>query len=156
MSAQDDNSRLRSRFWERPLDELNRGEWEALCDGCGRCCLKKLEDEDNGEIHWTRIVCRYLDQASGQCGCYEQRTQRVPDCLDVRAMDIMARRYWMPETCAYRLRAEGKPLYDWHPLISGSRDAMHEAGITVAGQVLSEEHVHPDGWEEHVIRWVES
>lgn len=156
MPADSHNSKLRDAFWTLPLEELNEGEWEALCDGCGRCCLKKLEDEDDGGIYWTRVVCRFLEQNSGECGCYQERTRRVPDCLNVRAMDIMAQIHWMPATCAYRLRAENKPLYDWHPLLSGSRDAMHEAGITVTGQVLSEEHVHPDGWSEHIIRWVES
>jgi hypothetical protein len=147
---------LREKFWELPLDDLNDTEWEALCDGCARCCLKKLEDEDDGEIYWTRIVCRYLDQDSGGCGCYSRRAQLVPDCLNVRAMDIMAESRWMPASCAYRLRAEGKPLHAWHPLLSGSRAAMEAAGIAVRQQVLSEEHVHPEGWEEHIIRWVDS
>jgi uncharacterized cysteine cluster protein YcgN (CxxCxxCC family) len=147
---------LREKFWELPLQDLNDKEWEALCDGCARCCLKKIEDEDDGEIYWTRIVCRYLDQDSGGCSCYSRRSELVPDCLNVRTMDIMAQLRWMPASCAYRLRAEGKPLYDWHPLLSGSRAAMEAAGIAVGQQALSEEHVHPDGWEEHIIRWVDS
>ena len=141
------------RFWEKPLAELNDEEWERLCDGCGRCCLKKLEDEETGELLWTRVVCRYFDAASSRCRCYSERTRKVPDCLDVRSLTLADAR-WMPPTCAYRLRFEGRPLYDWHPLISGSRQAMQEAGIAVADKVLSEEHVHPDGMEEHVIRWI--
>lgn len=143
-------------FWEKPLNELDDREWEQLCDGCGRCCLKKLEDEDSGEMAWTRIVCQYYDQGSGQCQCYEERSRLVPDCLNVKRMDIMANSHWMPDTCAYRLRANGQPLPDWHPLLTGSRQAMIAAGIAVSGRVISEQHVHPDGYEEHIIRWVES
>lgn len=148
-----DNQALGKKFWERPLSTLNRGEWEALCDGCGRCCLKKFSDEDTEEVAWTRVVCRYFDERTSQCGCYEQRTVKVPDCIDVNHLDIAAT-HWMPDTCAYRLRALDKPLFDWHPLISGSRDAIEEAQIHIAGKVISEEFVHPDGYEEHVIRWI--
>lgn len=146
-------SALSARFWEKPLTELNREEWEALCDGCGRCCLKKFEDEDSGELAWTRIVCRYFDEATSLCGCYSERTRLVPDCCNVRDLS-MAQIEWMPPTCAYRLRQEGKPLYAWHPLLAGDRRAMEEQGIAIRGQVLSEEHVHPEGFEEHIIRWV--
>jgi uncharacterized cysteine cluster protein YcgN (CxxCxxCC family) len=149
-------SARRKRFWELPLDELNTAEWEQLCDGCGRCCLKKLEDPDSAELAWTRVICRYYDQQLEQCGCYQERTRLVPECLDVRRMELQENLHWMPATCAYRLRAEGKPLYDWHPLLAGSHDAMQAAGISVTGQVLSEDHVHPDGLDEHLIRWVTS
>mgnify|MGYP001254026353 CR=1 FL=1 len=148
-------SKVRNKFWEKPLTELSEAEWESLCDGCGRCCLKKLEDEDSGETHYTGVVCRYFDQDSSRCTCYSERSQLVPECLNVKKVDIGSL-HWMPSTCAYRLRFEGKPLYDWHPLIAGSRTAMEEAGITIAGRVVSEEFVHPDGYEEHVIRWVEA
>jgi uncharacterized cysteine cluster protein YcgN (CxxCxxCC family) len=140
-------------FWEKPLPSLSPQEWEQLCDGCGRCCLKQLQDEDSGEVVATRVVCQFHDQETGFCGCYESRTQKVPECLDVAQMDIAAAT-WMPKTCAYRLRHEGKPLLQWHPLISGSRDAMNEAGITLGGRAVSEEFVHPDGYEEHIVRWV--
>ncbi|MFM1897175.1 MAG: hypothetical protein RLZZ385_2249 [Pseudomonadota bacterium] len=140
-------------FWEKPLAELNATEWERLCDGCGRCCLKKLQDEDSGEIRYTRVVCRYFNERNSRCGCYTSRRQLVPDCLEVREMDLDSIA-WMPDTCAYRLRHDGRPLYDWHPLISGSRHAMEAAGIAIAGRVLSEELVHEDGLEEHIIRWV--
>lgn len=144
---------LSEKFWERPLNTLNPAEWEALCDGCGRCCLKKFSDEETEELAWTRIVCRYFDEQTSQCGCYDQRTVKVPDCVDVKHLDIAAT-FWMPDTCAYRLRALGKPLFSWHPLIAGSREAMEEAEITVAGKVISEDFVHPNGYEEHVIRWI--
>lgn len=145
----------RAKFWELPLHELTASEWEALCDGCGRCCLKKLTDEAEREVHFTRVVCRYFEQSSSRCGCYAQRTQLVPDCLDVKHMDIGSSN-WMPDTCAYRLRFEGKPLYDWHPLLAGSRARMDAAGIGLAGRVVSEEYVHEDGYDEHIIRWVKA
>jgi len=150
------NSGLSEKFWEKPLGDLDDKEWEALCDGCGRCCLKKLQDESDNSIHWTRIVCRYFDENTHQCTCYESRSELVPDCLNVKRMDILANLAWMPATCAYRLRAEAKPLPDWHPLLTGSREAIEEAGIQIGGSVLSEEYVHPEGYQEHVIKWVKS
>lgn len=144
-----------NNFWEKPLDALNDAEWELLCDGCGRCCLKKLADDDGANVEFTRVVCRYFKQGVNRCTCYSNRTELVPDCLDVKEMDI-ATSNWMPDTCAYRLRFEGKPLYDWHPLIAGSRDAMEAAGISIADRVISEEHVHELGYEEHIIRWVKA
>jgi len=145
----------RARFWELPLSRLTDLEWELLCDGCGRCCLQKLQDEDGGQLMWTRIICRFFDEATSRCSCYESRTKKVPSCLDVRTLkteDLS----WMPPTCAYRLRMQGQSLPSWHPLLHGSRGAMEAAGVAVTGKVLSEEYVHPDSYEEHVIRWVES
>jgi len=150
-----DEQRLRPRFWEMPLDALNRSEWEALCDGCARCCLKKLQDEDTNETRYTRVACHLLDPNTGRCGDYARRQQRVPDCIVLNA-DNLPTLNWIPDTCAYRLRAEGLPLPDWHPLLTGSRLAMERAGITLGGRVISEAHVHPDGLEEHIIRWVKS
>lgn len=153
---QSNSKATRNKFWELPLAQLDEQEWELLCDGCGRCCLKKLEDPDTAELAWTRVICRYYDEQEARCSCYQDRTRLVPECLDVRQMELRENLRWMPATCAYRLRAEGKALHDWHPLLSGSRDAMEEAGISVAGRVLSEEHVHPEGLDEHLIRWVTS
>ncbi len=147
------DSALREKFWELPLTDLNTAEWEALCDHCGRCCLKKLQDEDSGDIVWTRVICRYYDLDAGGCGCYSARSKKVPDCLQVSTMNVNDA-HWMPETCAYRLRMEGKPLYSWHPLLAGSKQAMEDAGISVKDKALSEDHVHPLGYHEHVIRWV--
>lgn len=141
-------------FWEKPLAELNPKEWELLCDGCGRCCLKKFE-EDDGEIVFTRVVCRYFVEETSRCGCYKERSKLVPDCLEVNTLDI-ASINWMPVSCAYRLRFEGKPLYDWHPLIAGSEQRMLDEGISIRSRVVSEENVHPNGYEEHIIRWVHS
>ena len=141
-------------FWHKPLGELSETEWERLCDGCGRCCLKRLMDDETEEIVHTRVVCKHHDQDTGGCGCYQTRTNLVPDCLELEAMDIAAAT-WMPATCAYRLRHENKPLFDWHPLLTGSRDAMRSAGISLSGRAISEEYVHPDGYDEHIVRWVE-
>lgn len=142
-------------FWEsKSLDEMSLAEWESLCDGCGKCCLQKLEDESNGNVFYTRVACRYLDDASCQCTAYEDRHRLVANCVWLKPEDVKVF-HWLPATCAYRLVAEDKPLPEWHYLISGSRDTVHEAGISVRGRVLSEEDVHPDGLEEHIVQWVE-
>ena len=153
MENESEQARNNSKFWEKPLNELNAEEWELLCDGCGRCCLKKFEQPGSDEIIYTRLVCRFFQQDDHSCGCYENRTELVPECLDVKQMDIDAVN-WMPDTCAYRLRFQNKALFDWHPLLAGSRDKMESEGISISGRVISEEYVHPDGFEEHVIRWV--
>jgi len=140
-------------FWERPLETLTAEEWESLCDGCGRCCLKKLSDVETGEVVYTRVVCRFFIQSSSRCSCYASRCEKVPDCIKIREHDI-TKLEWMPSTCAYKLRADNKPLYEWHPLIAGSREQMEAQGISVSGRVLSEEHVHDEGLIEHVITWV--
>jgi len=154
MSATD----VRERFWELPLTDLGSREWELLCDGCARCCLKKLQDdasdEGPGHLAYTRVVCRYLDQQKCSCTAYGQRNVLVPDCLVLDMSVLQASVDWIPDTCAYKLRYQNKPLPEWHPLLCGSRKEMLEQGIAVTGRVISEEHVHEDGLEEHVIRWV--
>ena len=142
-------------FWKtKPLGELTKAEWESLCDGCARCCLIKIEDEGTAGLAYTRVVCRYLQQERCQCTCYEQRTERVPTCHRLNPNNLKDI-YFMPRTCAYRMLAEQRALCWWHPLVSGSEDSVHEAGISVRGKVLSEEHVHPEDWEAHVVDWVE-
>ncbi|ARN75881.1 YcgN family cysteine cluster protein [Oceanicoccus sagamiensis] len=141
-------------FWQtKTLDEMTSSEWESLCDGCAKCCLHKLEDEDSGEVYYTKVVCRYMDD-NCRCTEYQQRNTLVPDCVWLRPEDV-ADFFWLPSTCAYRLVAEGKPLEDWHPLISGSKDTVHQSGVSIQGRALSEDYVHPDGMEEHIIHWVE-
>ncbi len=142
-----------TRFWERPLDTLSQTEWEALCDGCGRCCLKKLFDGDSDRIQYTRVACRNFDRSTHQCRSYQQRFEHVADCIDIRVIES-SNMHWLPDTCAYRLRMQDLPLPHWHPLRHGGRDAMIAAGIPVGERVLSEEYVHPESYEEHVIRWV--
>ena len=144
-----------ARFWEeRSLEALTDAEWESLCDGCARCCLHKLEDEESGEIAFTAVRCRYLIEAECRCSDYSNRSKLMPNCIPLRQEDV-ASLSWLPSTCAYRLVAEGKPLEAWHPLISGSPDSVHEAGISIRGRVISDEFVHPDGYDEHIIQWVE-
>lgn len=146
---------MTGRFWEeKPLAALTGQEWESLCDGCARCCLHKLEDEDTGEVSYTSVVCRYLDQPNCRCTAYDERTKLVPSC--VKLTPARTEEFgWLPKTCAYRTLAEGRPLAAWHPLVSGRPDTVHEAGISVRGKCLSELHVHPDGYEEQIIDWVE-
>jgi uncharacterized cysteine cluster protein YcgN (CxxCxxCC family) len=126
-----------SRWWDKPLDRLDRGEWEALCDGCGRCCLHKLEDEETGELLPTNVACKLLDRRTGQCGDYGNRARHVADCVQLtpgKAEELE----WLPSTCAYRLRAAGAPLPQWHYLESGSRETVHEAGMSTRGWTVSE------------------
>lgn len=142
-----------SRFWEtKSLSEMNNDEWESLCDGCGRCCLHRLENEDTGEVFFTSIVCQYFDTQTSRCRCYTERTRLVPECLVV-SLDNPESFEHAPESCAYRLLAEDKPLFDWHPLIAGNHQKMIEANISINDKVVSEEYVHPDEWEDHIIEW---
>jgi uncharacterized cysteine cluster protein YcgN (CxxCxxCC family) len=135
-------------FWERPLASLDRAEWEALCDGCGKCCLHKLEDADTGAVQSTNVACKLLDRHSCRCSNYRGRRAYVPDCLRLTA-DSVERLSWLPTTCAYRLRAEGKPLHDWHYLISGDRESVHRAGMSARGWTVSE--VEAGDLEHHLI-----
>jgi len=130
-------------FWEHPLKELNNSEWEQLCDGCARCCLIQLEDEESAEIITTSVACRYLERESCSCGVYLERRKLVPECWQV-TIDNIPQLPWMPATCAYRLRFEGRPLPDWHPLISGSADSVHEAGISVKHLAILETELAED------------
>jgi uncharacterized cysteine cluster protein YcgN (CxxCxxCC family) len=129
---------LKPPFWERPLETLNRGEWEALCDGCGKCCVHKVEDELSGEFHATNVACRLLDRDSGRCSNYKHRKAFVPDCIRLSLANVRTLP-WLPKTCAYRLRAEGKPLPKWHYLICGDPEAVHRAGMSVRGWTISED-----------------
>lgn len=140
-------------FWKtKPLDAMSGEEWEALCDGCGKCCLSKLEDEDTGEIHWTSVACRLFDQAKCACGDYANRTARVSDCIRLTPQNVRAIA-WLPGTCAYRLVAEGRDLYWWHPLVSGSVDTVHQAGVSVRGRVTASETdlADADDYFDHML-----
>jgi uncharacterized protein len=145
-------SDLRPRFWERfPLSRLTTAEWEALCDGCGKCCLNKLEDEETGEVVLTRVACRLLDGESCRCAQYPIRHQFVPECIVLTPKTIADNMYWLPQTCAYRLMAERRPLYDWHPLVSGDPESVHRAGQSVRGITLPEFEIAVEEWEDHII-----
>ena len=141
------------RFWEhKSLTEMTQQEWESLCDHCGRCCLTKLEDEDSGELFYTNVVCEYHDDKTCQCTYYQDRSLLVPNCIKVTP-EVAVTEKWLPDTCAYRLLAEGKPLFDWHPLISGDQDSVREADISIQGKVISEQYVHLDELAEHLVNW---
>ena len=139
---------MSDRFWERPIAELDRGQWEALCDGCGKCCLHKLEDEETGELHATNVACRLLDRRTGLCSDYRNRRAYVPECVRLTARNVQAIE-WLPSTCAYRLRANGEPLPDWHYLLSGDREAVVRAGHSVSGWTVSEDDV--GDLEHHLV-----
>ncbi|GAA6129746.1 YcgN family cysteine cluster protein [Halopseudomonas sabulinigri] len=139
-------------FWQRKtLTEMDQQEWESLCDGCGLCCLQKLEDEDEPQVfYYTRIACKLLDHKSCQCSDYPNRQDKVPDCIQLTpgaAADFA----WLPPTCGYRLVAEGTDLPPWHHLVCGDRNAVHKAGISLSGQMLAEGSVDDDDWEDHII-----
>ena len=135
-------------FWERPLTSLSREEWEALCDGCGKCCLHKVEDEDTGQIYRTNVACKLLDLSTARCADYRNRRAYVPDCvrLTPRLASSIA---WLPDSCAYRLRAAGKPLPAWHYLLSGDSGSVHAAGASVVGKAISETIAGP--LEQHIV-----
>ena len=140
---------MSARFWEDvPLERLDRAQWEALCDGCGKCCIHKLEDEDTGELLPTNVACRLLDRRSGQCSDYRHRHAYVPECIrltprKLRSMD------WLPSSCAYVLRDAGLPLPEWHYLVSGDRESIHRAGQSVRGWTISEDDA--GDLENHII-----
>lgn len=142
-------------FWKRKkMEEMTREEWESLCDGCARCCLYKLEDEDTGEIYYTNVVCRLLDTYRCRCTAYMERAKLMPTCLVLDA-DRVRQLRWMPKTCAYRLLAEGKDLQWWHPLVSGDPNSVHAAGISVRWRTLAEKDVDMENLEDYVVDWME-
>jgi uncharacterized cysteine cluster protein YcgN (CxxCxxCC family) len=144
-------TRLRKQFWTLPLGQLTPSEWEALCDGCGKCCLNKLEDEDTGEVAFTRVACRLLDNETCRCAQYDIRLQFVPECIVLTPANMAEIAYFMPTTCAYRLRHEGKPLPDWHPLVTGDPDSTHAAGNSVRGWTVPEFEIPEEEWEDYLI-----
>lgn len=142
---------MRDRFWELPLDQLSPSEWEALCDGCGKCCLNKIEYEDDGSLEFTCVACKLLDGDSCRCSSYGNRHDYVPDCVVLTPDKLAEISWWLPATCAYRLRAEGKPLRDWHHLISGDPESVHRAGVSMRGRTVSEVDVPEEDWDRYVI-----
>ena len=150
--GQPDRSGLREGYWrDTPLAKMSPREWEALCDGCGKCCLNKLEDEDTGEVALTRVACRLLDDRTCACAKYGTRHQYVPECIQLTAATIPDHLYWLPQTCAYRLVHEGRDLAYWHPLVSGDPETVHRAGISVRGLTVPEFEVHEDDWDDYII-----
>jgi uncharacterized cysteine cluster protein YcgN (CxxCxxCC family) len=141
-------------FWRtKTLEEMSEAEWESLCDGCGRCCLVKLEDEDKGEIHYTDIGCRLLDGHSCRCRDYENRQKHVWDCVKLTPKAVRELP-WLPVTCAYRRVAEGRDLAWWHPLVSGRPESVQEAGVSVRGRISASETDLPEHrWPDHMVKW---
>ncbi|MCB2210445.1 YcgN family cysteine cluster protein [bacterium] len=142
-----------TQFWEeKTLEELTPAEWEALCDGCGKCCLHKIEDVETGKVYYTNVACRLLDTAACRCTDYANRSTIVTDCVPLtpaRVREIG----WLPATCAYCLLAEGKPLPWWHPLRSGDPKTVRKAGVTVCGKVVPEQDVDLNDLEDMVVDW---
>jgi uncharacterized cysteine cluster protein YcgN (CxxCxxCC family) len=140
-----------TRFWEQlPLDQLNPEQWEALCDGCGRCCLQKFKNATTGKIYYTWVACYLLDIQTCRCCDYHQRHILVADCVELTPGNIK-RLHWLPRTCAYRLVAQGKRLPEWHPLISNDPQSVHQAGISIRHKAISEVLVHPEDMEAYII-----
>ena len=140
-------------FWEtRTLDQLNKEEWESLCDGCGRCCLQKIQTEHEHLVRYTRVACRLLDVNSCQCTNYWRRKTLVPECISLNAENINDFD-WLPDSCAYVRVKEKRGLAWWHPLVLGSKDTVHEAGISMQGKAMSESHIHPDDFPSLVIEF---
>lgn len=143
---------LREKFWERvPLDEMTNAEWEALCDGCGKCCVLKLEDADTGKIHYTNVTCRLFDCATRSCAQYTLRQMLVPGCVVLSPDNIAENAGWMPTSCAYRRLHEGRGLADWHPLISGDPESVARAGQALVGRTFPEYEVREEDIEDHVV-----
>jgi len=140
---------MSGRFWEDvPLERLDRAQWEALCDGCGKCCVHKLEDEETGELLATNVACRLLDRRQGRCSDYRHRHAYVAECVRLNANNVHTIE-WLPSTCAYRLRAEGRPLPDWHYLVSGDPESVHAAGQSTRGWTISEDDA--GDFEHHLV-----
>ena len=140
-------------FWKRKtLTEMSPEEWESLCDGCAKCCLYRLEDEDTRTVYYTNVHCRLLDTDKGRCTDYANRSTRVSDCVTITPK-VLKDPYWLPATCAYRLLAEGRDLPDWHPLISNDPQSVVRAGQRVCGHTVCEDDA--DALENHLIDWIE-
>ncbi len=143
----------RPRFWQTvPLADMTREEWEAVCDGCAKCCLVKLEDEEDGTVYFTDVHCVLLDGRTCRCSDYANRTRRVPACV-VLAPARLEEVYWMPASCSYRRLAEGRGLAAWHPLVACDAEAIHQAGLSVRGRSVPESAVAAGDLEDRVVDW---
>ena len=143
---------MRPRFWETvPLDQMTPQEWEALCDGCGKCCVLKLEDEDTGEVHYTNVSCRLFDADTRRCGNYALRKKLVHGCVILTPASLPDAAEWMPKSCAYRRLYRGEGLADWHPLVSGRPETVVQAGIAVPSALIPEYEVAEEDLEDHIV-----
>lgn len=140
-----------SPFWKsKTLAQMSEAEWESLCDGCAKCCLVKLENEDGGEIYYTGLHCRLLDPASCRCSDYPNRRAKVPDCVKLTPQTV-AELDWLPRTCAYRLVHEGRDLPDWHHLVCGDPHEVHRRGVSAMGKTISEDEVEEEDAVDHIV-----
>ena len=150
-----DKNLIESRYWESiALKDMNTEQWEALCDGCGKCCVIKLEDVDDGAIYYTDIGCTLLDTGDCRCKNYPERKSIVPDCV-ILTPDRLDALNWMPKTCAYRLLHQGQDLPQWHPLITGDPNSTHLSGHSVAGKILTEGDIDEEDYPDHITNWDE-
>jgi uncharacterized protein len=150
-TAKTSTTRAPAPFWEtKSLKEMSRAEWESLCDGCGQCCLVKVEDEDTADIYLTRLACQLLDIGSCRCCDYENRHATEPDCI-VITPETIAELTWLPESCAYRRLSEGRGLAWWHPLVSGDPETVHQAGVSVRAWARSEKGVRASAVARYII-----
>lgn len=133
-----------------PLNALSELEWEALCDHCGRCCLVKLEDDETNDVYYTNMICHQYDLQQGKCSDYSQRKEKVPGCVDIKKFGEQIYSQ-LPETCAYRLRHNGLPLYEWHPLIAGSHESMLEVMPHIKFRAILETDIHEEQFEDHIV-----
>lgn len=144
-----------NKFWkEIPLEDMDHEQWESLCDGCGRCCLKKIIFEDTGEIVFTRVVCRFLDQLTCRCACYEQRSSINNECTVITAKNLAENIHLLPDTCSYRIIHEGRDLPWWHPLVSGDPDWVHPACISIRNHLVGEDEIRTEDLENYIVDWV--
>ncbi len=142
---------MSEKFWTHlSLQEMDTQQWESLCDGCGKCCLHKLEDEDSGELCFTSVACEFLDLDACRCSVYQERLKHVPDCVSLRPENLSEFAY-LPSTCAYRLIYEGQGLPDWHPLVSGDPYSVHAAHVSVRGKAISEAEVDEEDLDLYII-----
>ena len=142
----------RPKFWEKyALEDMTKSEWEAVCDGCGKCCLIKLEDPDTAQVEYTNVACKLFDEASCQCSQYEIRKSIVPSCVFLAPETIEKASYWLPDSCGYKLLHQGYELPLWHPLLTGSREAMHEAGASMINRTIPEYEVDEEDLEDYIV-----
>ncbi len=144
----------RAPFWKTTaLEDMTDAQWESLCDGCGRCCLNKLEDWDTGDIAFTNVACKLLDSDTCRCTDYTNRQAEVRECIQLNPEKVHEIT-WLPPSCAYRLLAEGHDLYWWHPLVSGDPETVHQAGVSVRGRTVPEAGLEPEDYEDHIVDWL--
>ena len=137
---------------KKTLSQMSSSEWESLCDGCGKCCLNKIIDDETEELHFTNVACHLLHSKTCQCKKYEKRFKLVPECVKV-SLDDIDQFHWLPASCAYRLLVEEKQLPEWHPLLTGSKSAMHTGGHSIRGKIVSETQIDPENLEDYIAIW---